>query len=62
MLQFCQYLYDDISHNLNEWISFVEYKDIDITAREKVLTQKLAYLKELISKREECFGENQSFL
>lgn len=30
MLQFCQCLYEDVSQNINEWASFVDYEDLDI--------------------------------
>lgn len=62
MLQFCQYLYDDISQNIDEWVSFIDYEDIDVTKRKKVLIQKLLHLKELIAKKEEWFGGNRCFL
>ncbi|MCI9052453.1 MAG: hypothetical protein HFI05_11160 [Lachnospiraceae bacterium] len=62
MLQFCQYLYDDISQNINEWISFTDYEDIDVVKRNEVLTQKLMHLKRLLSEREEWFGVNRCFL
>lgn len=62
MLQFCQYLYDDISQNIDEWALFVDYQKIDVSARKKELLEKLAYLKELIAQREERFGENRCFL
>ena len=62
MLQFCQYLYDDISQNINEWISFTDYENLDISKRNEVLTQKLIHLKKLLSEREEWFGVNRCFL
>lgn len=62
MLQFCQYLYDDISGNMEEWISFIDYADIDVAGREEALAQKLAHLKKLISERGEWFGEDRCFL
>ena len=62
MLQFCQYLYDDIKQNMNEWISFNDHVDVDVAMRKTVLTQKLTYLKKLISEREKCFGESRCFL
>lgn len=62
MLQFCQYLYDDIKQNVNEWISFNDHVEVDAAMRKTVLTQKLTYLKDLISEREKCFGESRCFL
>ena len=62
MLQFCQYLYDDISQNIDEWVSFIDYEDIDVAQRRQALLQKLAHLKDLITEKEEWFGENRCFL
>jgi len=62
MLQFCKYLYNDIQQNIDEWISFIDYADIDAKKRKVLLTQKLERLKELISEREVHFGENRCFL
>lgn len=62
MLQFCEYLYNDINQNIDEWVSFTDYEDIDVKERKNVLTQKLARLRKLISEREECFGEDRCFL
>lgn len=62
MLQFCQYLYDDITQNLDEWVSFTDYEEINNDGRREELTQKLMYLKKLISERKEWFSENRCFL
>ncbi|MCH1939452.1 hypothetical protein [Holdemania massiliensis] len=62
MLQFCQYLYEDVSQNINEWASFVDYKDLDIEKRKAELDQKLECLKNLIAERTEWFGEHRCFL
>ena len=62
MLQFCRYLYDDISQNKDEWICFPPYEDTDTAKREKELTKKLIRLRELISEREEWFSEGHCFL
>ena len=62
MLQFCQYLYEDISENIDEWASFVDYRKTDTNAKKEELKRKLAYLKELIDQREEHFGEDRCFL
>ena len=62
MLRFCQYLYDDISQNIDEWVSFVDYQDIDIAKRKEDLEQKLKRLKELITEKEVNFSKNRFFL
>ena len=62
MLQFCQYLYDDISQSIDEWASFVDYEQLDVVERKETLVQKLNHLKNLISEREEYFGNNRCFL
>ena len=62
MLQFCQYLYEDVSQNINEWASFVDYEDLDIDKRKAELAQKLECLKNLIVERTEGFGEHHCFL
>lgn len=61
MLQFCKILYQDIYQNLSEWISFLDNEDDDLENRKKVLCQKLKDLHELISQREEDFGEHRFF-
>lgn len=65
MLQFCQYLYDDIHQHMNEWILFMNYKDYEdaeVANRQEALTQKLTRLQELIAQREEWFDPNRCFL
>ena len=62
MLQFCQYLYDDISQNIDEWVTFFAYEEIDSVKKKEDLIQKLKHLKDLISKRVEYFDENHCFL
>lgn len=65
MLQFCKYLYDDISNNIDEWATFVdyyEYDDDDTAKRKKTLIIMLEQLKKLISEKEVCFGKNSIFL
>lgn len=62
MLRFCQYLYDDISQSIDEWVSFVDYQDIDIAKRKEDLEQKLKRLKELITEKEVNFSKNRCFL
>lgn len=62
MLQFCEYLYDDVSQNIDEWASFVDYTDADLQKKKELLSQKLTRLKELISENREWFGEDRCFL
>ena len=62
MLQFCQWLYEDVSQNINEWASFVDYEDLDIDKRKAELDQKLECLKNLIAERTEWFGGHRCFL
>ena len=62
MIDFCKYLYNDISSNVDEWASFVDYHDEDIGYKKTQLLQKLERLRNLIQEREECFGENRGFL
>lgn len=62
MLQFCQFLYEDIRQNLEEWVTFVDYREINTDKRRKVLTERLKRLKELISERESCFDGSGCFL
>lgn len=62
MLQFCEYLYNDIKENLDEWASFIDYANIDVQQRKEQLAQKLERLKELIAEKEEYFGEGRCFL
>lgn len=62
MLQFCQYLYEDIHQNLDEWTVFAEHTMADPAKKRDDLLQNLAHLKQLISERETWFGENCVFL
>ena len=62
MIQFCQYLYDDISQNIDEWAAFADYRKSDAAKKKEELAQKLKYLNELISKRTKYFDENHCFL
>lgn len=39
MLQFCQNLYDDINQNLNEWVAFTDYEDINNVKRKEILNR-----------------------
>lgn len=63
MLQFCEYLYNDITDNIEEWAYF--YCDIeksDYAKKKKQLIKKSLKLKKLISERREYFNENRGFL
>lgn len=62
MIQFCKYLYYDISQNIDEWVSFVDYEEVDKVQRKEELEQKLEQLKKLIAEKEEYFGDNSCFL
>ena len=62
MIEFCKNLYKDVSLNIEEWSHFVYYEECDIEKEKKRLKQKLDRLKELISEKEENFGENRGFL
>ena len=63
MLQFCQDLYDDISQNIDEWTWFAPHGDeANGVELKESLVQKLEQLKELISKREDCFDNHHCFL
>ncbi len=62
MLQFCQYLYEDVSQNLDEWAAFVSYDGEVNQKKKKALAKKLACLKKLISLREEGFSGKYCFL
>lgn len=63
MLQFCQYLYADISQNVNEWLTFYDAcEELDGEKRKRDLVEMLTRLKNLISENKECFGENRVFL
>ena len=62
MIEFCRRLYSDISENIEEWALFADYQEGDSEEKKQLLIQKLERLKELISAREEWFGENRCFL
>ena len=62
MLEFCKYLYNDIISNIDEWVRFVDYKEVDWDEKRKVLESKLDRLKELISEKEGDFGTDRCFL
>lgn len=62
MIEFCKYLYEDISLNMEEWVHFVDYEDFDVKNKKNTLEQKLDRLKNLIFEKEVCFGKNHCFL
>ena len=62
MLEFCKYLYNDIISNIDEWVRFVDYNEVDWDEKRKVLEYKLDRLKELISEKEGRFGTDRCFL
>ncbi len=62
MIEFCRYLYDDVSANIEGWACFVEYADPDIEKKKAELMKKLERLKELISENEEYFDDRHCFL
>lgn len=63
MLEFCEFLYHDISENMEEWASFADYCEQDFLPQKKELLQeKLNTLKELIISKKEYFAANRCFL
>ena len=70
MLQFCQYLYYDISSHLDDWVDFASSQSSQIIFSEdddeinacKLLVQKLNEFCRLIDENQQCFGENRTFL
>ena len=62
MLQFCQYLYDDVIQNLDAWATFLVRSEDMQKKRKRVLAKKLACLKKLISQREERFSGKYYFI
>ena len=62
MLEFCKYLYNDIISNIDEWVRFVDYNEVDWDEKRKVLECKLGQLKKLISEKEGRFGTDRCFL
>ena len=62
MIQFCQALYDDISQNIDEWVTFVNYDEEfsdDVSQCGNNLEQKPRKLKKLIRNRKEHFSDNR---
>lgn len=63
MLQFCEYLYNDITDNIDAWAAFYydTEKDNYLNKKEQLI-KKLLKLKQLISEKREYFDENRGFL
>lgn len=59
MLDFCKYLYNDISSNIDEWASFTNEEEEDIEEKKRELLQKLERLKSLISGKEAFFDDSR---
>lgn len=36
MLEFCKYLYEDIKDNIDEWVTFCAYKEVDIDEEKRL--------------------------
>ncbi|MBD5146167.1 MAG: hypothetical protein HDT21_09740 [Ruminococcus sp.] len=62
MLQFCEYLYNDIKSDIDGWTSFVDYAENNFKEKKKLLEENLAKLEKLISERREWFGDDRCFL
>ena len=61
MLDFCKYLYQDVSGYVDEWVSFMDVVEKDNKKKRKQLLKMLEKLKGLIEKREERFGLDHCF-
>ena len=61
MIEFCENLYNDISQNIDDWVSFFAFDDKDINEGKIQLTEKLEKLKELIAEKRKHFCENREF-
>lgn len=64
MLDFCKYLYDDISSSLDQWADFTNRGPAGVMQhhrKKSLLKKKLATLGDLIAKREEAFRSNRAF-
>lgn len=59
MLDFCKYLYNDISSDVDEWASFTNEEEEDIEEKKRELLQKLKRLKSLISEKEAFFNDRR---
>ena len=61
MLDFCRYLYEDISKNINEWASFVSYNNENTAVKFQELTNLLEKLRLLIISKEEYLEKDRGF-
>lgn len=61
LLDFCRYLYDDISGSVDEWASFVDYDQKGFDEKRQRLVQRLEKLRELIEEKRENFGSKRFF-
>ena len=65
MLEFCKALCQDIRENLDDWVSFVDYADVeglfDFQKRKEMIETRLLRLEGLITSREKCFDGNGFF-
>lgn len=65
MIEFCQFLYDDINNNFEEWVDFVcDAYDEDglLEKKRSLLIEKLETLYNLILLRKEHFVDDRCFL
>lgn len=62
MLQFCEYLYNDIKSDIDGWTLFFDYDEDDFNGKKKLLEENLDKLEKLISERREAFGDDRCFL
>lgn len=62
MIDFCKYLYADVSRDVDEWASFVDYFDEDEGEKKQALLLKLEKLGNLIAESEKHYAENRTFL
>ena len=53
---------DDITENIDEWVSFVSYENFNFDEKKQRLESSLEKLKELIEKRTSYFNEHSCFL
>lgn len=61
MLQFCEYLYYDVTDNLEDWVHWCDsWEEDEYSLRREQLTQRLSRLNELISERRADFDQNEN--
>lgn len=59
MLQFCEYLYNDIKSDIDGWAAFFDCGEHDFKEKKKRLEEYLAKLEKLISERRELFRDDR---